>query len=200
MRFISIIIIASFFVIQSAELTSLAVNDLDARGINKDEAAVLTDKLRSELSQLGGFRILERGKMEEILKEQGFQQSGTCSESSCYVEMGQLLGVENLVAGSIGKVGVAYSVNVRMFSVQTGEIKKDVSMTYKGEVEDLLEVTIPAVARKLAGLDEKKKSRVWWWVAGGAIVAGGGAAVYLLTQKEADKPAEATAHDLTVGW
>jgi hypothetical protein len=202
MRHVSIILLISFLVTHSTEITSLAVNDLDAKGITKDEASVLTDKLRSELNQTGRFKILERGKMDEILKEQGFQKSGACNESSCYVEMGQLLGVENLVAGSIGKVGESFSVSVRMFSVHTGEIKRDISLTYKGKIEGLLETTMPLVARKIAGLDanEKPKSHLWWWVAGGAVVIGGGTAIYVLTQGEDKKPAEATEHDLTVSW
>ncbi|MFH0921114.1 MAG: CsgG/HfaB family protein [Fibrobacterota bacterium] len=200
----TIILSGVFFaaLLQAADIPSLAVNDLEARGITKDEALVLSDKLRSEIIQTGVFRLLERGKMDEILKEQGFQKSGACNESSCMIEMGQLLGVENLVAGSIGKVGESYSVSVRMFSVKTGEIQRDVSMTYKGKIDGLLEITIPAIAKKLSGLEtnEKPKSHFWWWVAGGAVVVGGGAAVFVLTQGNDEKPAEATTHDLTVTW
>ena len=84
-----------------------AVSPLDAIGITKDEAKVLTSALRSELISTANFKVLERDKMNEILTEQGFQQTGVCNETSCLVEMGQLLGVTQMIAGSIGKVGIA---------------------------------------------------------------------------------------------
>ena len=38
--------------------------------------------------------------MEQILVEQGFQQSG-CTTNECMVEVGKLIGVEKIVSGSI---------------------------------------------------------------------------------------------------
>jgi hypothetical protein len=128
----------------------VAINNLEARGITADEAATLTDVMRSEMINTGKFRVMERSQMESILKEQGFQQTGACNNEQCMVEMGQLLGAENMVAGSIGKIGKAYSINVRMFSVKTGEIIGTVSQSYAGAIEGLLTTEIPAVAKKLA--------------------------------------------------
>jgi hypothetical protein len=135
----------------------VAVNNLEARGITADEAATLTDVMRSEMINTGKFRVMERSQMESILKEQGFQQTGACNNEQCMVEMGQLLGAENMVAGSIGKIGKAYSINVRMFSVKTGEIIGTVSQSYTGAIEGLLTTEIPAVAKKLASSWEQSQ-------------------------------------------
>ena len=83
---------------------NIAVLELDGKGISSIEASVMGDKLRSELIATGKFQVIERGQMEEILKEQGFQQTG-CTSSECAVQAGQLIGVNKLVAGSVGKVG-----------------------------------------------------------------------------------------------
>jgi curli biogenesis system outer membrane secretion channel CsgG len=61
---------------------SVAVCDLSSSGVTKAEAVSLTDALRSELIKSGKYQVMERGQMEQILKEQGFQQSGACSEAS----------------------------------------------------------------------------------------------------------------------
>ena len=42
--------------------------------------------------------------MEDILKEQGFQQTG-CTSDECVVEVGKIIGVQQMVGGSISKVG-----------------------------------------------------------------------------------------------
>lgn len=126
---------------------------MEGHGIPESEAATLTDVLSNNLLSTGKFRVMERDQMNGILKEQGFQQSGACSDQACLVEMGQILGIEQLVAGSIGKVGKAHSINVRIVSVATGEILRNVSHNYSGPIEELLTQEMGVVAKKLAGVE-----------------------------------------------
>ena len=55
------------------------------------------------------------------------------------IEAGQLLGVQKMVAGSVGKIGSLYNVNLRMFDVETGRIENNVSKRYEGKIEGLLD-------------------------------------------------------------
>jgi tetratricopeptide (TPR) repeat protein len=88
--------------------------------------------------------------MEEILQEQGFQQSG-CTSNECIVEVGRLIGVEKIVGGSISKVGNLYSVSARIVSVETGEVLKAVSYDHGGKLSDLLKTGMKDVALELVG-------------------------------------------------
>jgi hypothetical protein len=135
----------------------IAVNTLEGRGITPDEAATLTDVLRTELLNTGKYKVMERTQMEAILKEQGFQQSGACTDQQCMIEMGQLLGAELLVAGSVGKVGKAFSINVRVISIKTSEILSNVSQAYTGPIEDLLTSEMKKVVLKLTAEPAKVK-------------------------------------------
>ena len=202
--FCTFIIILFVFVSIKADTTlvkkakeTIAVNTLGAIGITKDEAEVLTAKLRSELINTAGFKVLERGEMDEILKEQQFQATGACDDKACLVEMGQLLGVSHMVAGSIGKVGNTYSITVSLFSVKTGEIYRDVSHSYQGDIDGLLQTEMNTVVRKLARLEiKKKKSRTWLWVTLGVIGAGSaGLTIYALSKDD-----EKEKFDLKVKW
>ncbi|MBD3242728.1 MAG: hypothetical protein GF331_19205, partial [Chitinivibrionales bacterium] len=103
----------------------IAVLDFDGEGLSESERRALTNKLRSALFQTGSYTILERSRMEEILREMGFQQTG-CTDMSCAVEMGQLLNVRFIVMGSVDKVASTYAVNARMVEVATGTIRADV--------------------------------------------------------------------------
>ena len=78
--------------------TTIAVIDFDARGISQSEVSTLTDRLRDELIKTGKYNVIERGQMEEVLKEQGLQQTG-CVSDECVVEVGQLMGVQQMVGG-----------------------------------------------------------------------------------------------------
>jgi TolB-like protein len=133
----------------SPKKLTVAVTDFDGKGLAEGEPKTLTDAFRSYLINTGGFRVMERGQMDAILKEQGFQSSGACTDQACMVEMGQLLGVDNIIAGSIGKVGVTFSINVRVVSVQTGEIIKSANRFHKGEIDGLLTEVLPAMANDL---------------------------------------------------
>ena len=129
---------------------TVAILDFEGRGISEMEAATLTDRLMSEMVTTDAVIMVERNQMNEILNEQGFQQSG-CTTAECAAEVGALLGVQNMVSGSFGKLGNTYTIDSKMFSVETGATIRSVSKTYKGEVDGLLPV-IEVVAWELTGL------------------------------------------------
>jgi len=129
---------------------TVAILDFEGRGISQMEAQTLTDRLMSEMVNTNAVIMVERNQMEEIMQEQGFQQSG-CTTSECAAEVGALLGVQNMVSGSFGKLGNSYTIDAKMFSVSTGGTIRSVSKTYKGEVDGLLNI-IEIVAWELVGL------------------------------------------------
>jgi TolB-like protein len=130
--------------------TNIAVLDLEAVSVSVSEARTLTDKLRGELIRTGRFQVIERSQMEEILKEQGFQQTGLCNTTECYVEAGKLLGVEQMIGGSIGKVGNIYLISIRLIDVETGVIVKLVDQEIEGSVDEVLKTGIRSVAQKMS--------------------------------------------------
>ena len=129
---------------------SVAILDFEGRGISQMEAQTLTDRLMSEMVNTNAVIMVERNQMEEIMNEQGFHQSG-CTTSDCAAEVGALLGVQNMVSGSFGKLGNSYTIDAKLFSVSTGGTIRSVSKTYKGEVDGLLTI-IEIVAWELVGL------------------------------------------------
>ncbi len=131
---------------------AIAVLQLDYAGITEQEADILTRKLSSELVKLGTYTVLDRSEMATILQEQGFQQSG-CSSQECAVEVGQLLGVQMMVAGSVGKIGSIYYTEIRMLDVETSQITQTVDHSQTGAIEDVLLTSMPYVAAKLSGAD-----------------------------------------------
>ncbi len=196
---------------EPASIPMVAVHALESRGIDKDEAATLTDVLRSKLMNTQKFQVMERGQMEAILQEQAFQQSGACTDQECIVEMGQILGIEQVIAGSIGQVGKAYSINIRVIAVATGKILNSVSHSYTGPIESLLTKEMAVVANKLSGIQtvyeprapkkrkpNKKKRRRNVIITGVAVAAvGGGVAAIVLLRGGDDEEVPTT---LGVTW
>jgi TolB-like protein len=129
---------------------TIAVSDLVGQSVDQPSASILSDRLRTELFKTGRITVLERSAMQDILKEQGFQQSGGCASDSCMVEVGQLLGVSHVVAGTIGKLGSMYMLDIRMVEVSSGKIVYSESVDCEGAIEKVVTVSIPLIAKKIA--------------------------------------------------
>lgn len=138
---------------QEKRLT-IAVNELQGEGIESAAARIITDRFRTELFNTQSFIVLERGQMENVLKEQGFQQSG-CTSDECVVEVGQLLGVTHMIAGTIGKLGKTYTINVRMIDIATGQIAYTANADCMCQIDDLLSQSTVTLAKKLASKFKK---------------------------------------------
>jgi len=148
---LSVFLVAIFIApCQARNLTSIAVTDFDAQGSPAHEAAIIAERIRANLVTSGRFTVLERGQMEDILKEQGFQQSGACAEASCLIEIGQLLAVQRIVAGTVGKIGAMYTLTVKLIDVKTGEILLTRTRDSRGGIEEVLLAVVPQLSQQLA--------------------------------------------------
>jgi TolB-like protein len=175
--FIFYLLFYNIVYLYAQEKTTIAILNLETReGISKSGAGTLTDRLRTELVNLKKFSVLERAQMYTILQEQGFNQSG-CVSTECAVEAGRLLGVQQMVAGEIGKVGNTLTIHVRLFNVETGEIIQAHQVDYEGDADGLL-LKMKDVARDISGIEEES-SFPWLWVSLGVIAAGAGAIVLM---------------------
>ena len=127
----------SLIVPQAQAPPAVAVLDFEARGVPVYEVETLTDRLRTELASTRAIRLVDRRLLKKILDEQGLQQSG-CTTDECAAEVGQLLGAEFMISGSVGKVGNSYTIDARMVSVTTGASVREKSVSYAGEISGLL--------------------------------------------------------------
>lgn len=151
---------------QVSAKTRVAIIDFDAKaGVKKEMSSLLTDLLRSEIYGSEAFELINREDMVAILDEVKFQQSGACESTTCVVQMGQALGAEKMIAGSVGKLGKNYVITLKLVDIATA--KNDALFTeyHKGAEEELGE-TIKKAAEKLvnsqlilSGITPTKKSK-----------------------------------------
>ena len=128
---------------------NVAVLDLEGENISKGDAAILSTRLRSELVKAKRFQIIEREEMQEILKEQGFQQLG-CTNRKCAIEIGQLINVELIIAGTIGRIEDLFILSTRIIDVREGKIIKTANEEIEGNLKDVLKRGIPNIVKKLS--------------------------------------------------
>ncbi|MCD6100424.1 MAG: PEGA domain-containing protein [Candidatus Marinimicrobia bacterium] len=139
----------------SEEKIPVAVMDLDANNVGESEAKALSDRLRIEIFRVGKFEVMERQRMQDILNEMKFQLSGTTTDADA-IQIGKMIGVKKIVAGSIGKVGDIYTLSVRLIDIETGKIEKTSAVDVYGTVTTVLQIAIPIVAQDICGKSRRE--------------------------------------------
>lgn len=136
----------------------LAVLELDCKGgLSPDECFLLSDSLREQFLLTGRFRVVDRSNMKTILKEQEFQLRD-CTSQECAVKIGQLLGVEKMAFGSVGRLGDVFSLNLQIINVETGEIETAASDRCPCAVSELVSPLTRLVLKVSGGKVKEKES------------------------------------------
>ncbi|HXP90379.1 MAG TPA: CsgG/HfaB family protein [Fibrobacteria bacterium] len=192
------------------KLPMVAVMPLQPKGVSGIDADVITDAIATQLQQSGMVRVMERAQMDQILKEQGFQQSGACDGADCAVQMGKLLSVDRILVGTVGLVGRTYTLNLRLVAVGTGEVLRSDMKSHPGTIDDVLTSLVPETVSDLVGSPAPvrtasdtatppvapakpasasvSKSHWGWWVVGTTVVVAGGVAAAILLMKGSPSP------------
>ncbi len=135
---------------QTTSPPAVAILDFEAKGLPVYEVETLTERLRSEAANTEAIHLIDRKMLETILQEQGLQQSG-CTTDECAAEVGELLGAQFMISGSIGKLGDSYTIDAKMVSVTTGAAVRAKTVTYEGEVSGLI-LEMEILAWEIVGL------------------------------------------------
>ena len=167
---------------QEVEHFTMALLDLEANQVSQGEAKGLSDKLRSEMSQLiqkgdnlkAEYTIIERTQMDKILDQFEIQNIG-CVSDSCAVEFGKMLQVERILIGSVSLIGQTYSVIARIVDVESSKTVASADRQLRGSIDDVMITLLGEVVTDLVLIPEKKKSNKKWYIIAGVVVAAAGA-------------------------
>ncbi|MFC1669260.1 CsgG/HfaB family protein [Spirochaetota bacterium] len=130
-----------------AKKMRIAIIDFKAKGIPKSDAVKVSELVRNELINTGKFTVIERAQMKEILKEQGFQQTG-CTDVSCAVKVGKLLSAKKILVGTVMKLGRKIIITGRIVDVEKGVA--EFSEKGKARSNDDLDIAVENFAAKLS--------------------------------------------------
>jgi len=137
--FLCLLFLAAFSTYAQNEKLRIAVLDihstysgsssLEDRSVSK--AREITSILTTKLVNTNKYRVVERSRMQQIIKEQGFQRTQDISAHA--VELGKLLGVQKIITGELSNHhdnwGVDYgTTNVRLIDVESGDIESAITI------------------------------------------------------------------------
>ena len=117
--FAILIIFTSTYIFPSEHINTIAILDFNLQGIPDSDGRVLTDYIVTHIVGMHKYNVVDRIQRETILSEIKFSLTGV-SDEEYQLELGELLSVNLIVVGSIGKVGNQYILNIKLVDVKTG--------------------------------------------------------------------------------
>lgn len=93
---------------------------LDSTGV------ALADLISAQLASKKGFKLVERQRIEDILKEMKLGQTGMIDQNTA-IQVGKMLGANVMGFGSFSTLGKKVLLTMRLVKVETGEIVGGVS-------------------------------------------------------------------------
>ena len=121
------------------EKLKISILDIDGQGIKKTSVNASFQSLETSLIESNQFIVIEKGKRDEILKEQKDQTTSGCFTDACAVEVGQLIGADYLVSTTIINLdNEIYQINVKIFDIFQGVVSEKVTMEVDPKITALL--------------------------------------------------------------
>jgi len=203
----------------------VAVSEVEAGpSVDPKLAHFVTTLVTSELRRRPNLAVTSQEDVKNLL---GFERQKAlvgCVETSCLAEIGGALGVEQIVTGSMAKIGDSIVLVLRAVDVRHGAVLRDVSRRLRRASQDTLLDALPAAVAQLYPLGAQgasqegpqapgisveaaapapaaHRSTAPWWLAGaGGVVALTGGALWLGAAHAGQSNASATGTTYSVNW
>ncbi|MGH7538356.1 MAG: CsgG/HfaB family protein, partial [Gemmatimonadales bacterium] len=147
---------------------------LEIFGSDQDIGKGIADMLVTNLVRNGTYSVIERKQLDQVLREQNFQQSGRADASSA-VQLARLLGVDAIIIGSITQFGrddkkLGVGGGARIGGIGLGGLGKKSAKAVVVIDARIVSTTTAEILAVSTGHGESKRSGLT--LAGGAAVGG----------------------------
>lgn len=140
---IALLAVAPISSIHAQSKASIAVSNIDTRGIDIDPVA-MGNLLRIELEKKKLFDVIDKYDMRDLLNKQGLTLED-CYGRTCIVEIGRALEVDQALTGSVERFNDKLVISLRLFEVHNGSVLNTDVAEYQyapDEIDLMLQVSV----------------------------------------------------------
>ena len=151
---VTIIIILKYqgLVFASApEEETIVILDLKPINVKQSDSFLISEYLRSKISNLKSFKVLNRADTDEIKTEIQFQKSEACDNTQCFIEIGMALGAEKLLSGSLGLSDKTFILTLKIIDINKMSIDHSITKRCKcsiNEIYNLIDIIVKEIDQK----------------------------------------------------
>ncbi|MFC1609834.1 PEGA domain-containing protein [Myxococcota bacterium] len=123
----------------------LAVMRLEAQRVPQEIGRILDELLLKAVDDRGIYDVVSTDEINALLDFEKQKELAGCNDVTCFAEIGGALGVEQLILGSISKLGDQIIVSLKLVNVSGMKIQRSQSRTrdnenlYESAVNDALD-------------------------------------------------------------
>ena len=142
------------------EKIRIAIMRFKADGVSRSLADKTAELLRIEMVNTEKFMVVERNRLDLLLKEQGLQRSG-CIDESCAVRIGKMLAANKILIGTVMKLGSKIVITAQIVDVEKGNVQSAAKQSADKE-SDLYSAAgtlAKKLTRKIAGVAKVRPGR-----------------------------------------
>lgn len=155
--------LVSFSLTAFAQSILVAVTDFTARsGYSAEELENITELFAGFLRETKKTRVVTRSQWGAILGEHSFQKSGLVAENEIR-SLGKALGAQNIITGTMMKLGNNNILNISLLDVETGEMISTARRTF--DTLDEFLTLLPNLATDVLKTLEKPSPLIGTWIA-----------------------------------
>ncbi len=120
-------------------------------GVSEKTVAAVSDAVNAEVRRHAGVTLVSQDEIKSALSLEEQKMMAGCSSTQCVAEVGGALGVDNMLTGSIGKVGESWLVFLKVIDVKkVTTLRQADRRIRKGGLDDVLDA-IPGLVTELFG-------------------------------------------------
>jgi TolB-like protein len=130
--------------------SNLAVFPFEDRNAKTEQTEIgetVSEMLITALIQTNSFKMVERTQMDKLLEEQTLGLTGAIDDETA-VEVGNLIGVDAIVVGSVSLLEKRLELDARVIDVNNGEVLTAAGSS--ADSEDQIRDAVTIIAQKLA--------------------------------------------------
>lgn len=146
---VALILAWGTFFAQTTEIRpTIAVLNIDTENLDMtpEQMGNLT---RLELDKLGIFDVMDRYDVNYMVQKQGIELEN-CYGKICMVEVGQKLGMDKMLTGSVEQLGEVIIVNFRLIDIPTESVEKSQVLEFL-DLTQQLQMMVSLTIHKLVG-------------------------------------------------
>jgi len=111
----------------------------------------ISETITGDLLTLGGFVVVERLQLWQVMEEQALQLTGAVDDETV-IEIGKLLGADYLIVGAYQKMGNTLRLTARFVEAESGSIRESAKVT--GRIDDVFDLQDQIVSNLAANLKQ----------------------------------------------
>jgi hypothetical protein len=119
------------------------------REVKSTYAQELTSFLVSEITRLKKYEVYSQENVRTLAGWTAERMKLGCTSTQCLTALGQM-DISKLISGSVGKIGMRYTVSLNLFDTQNTRAENSISEFCQSE-DELIELIQRAVLKLLKG-------------------------------------------------